>query len=341
MKCTSPRTVGFYPDGKTLCWSPLKASKEYASFQLPCGKCLSCRLEKARQTALRCVHEAQMYEKNSFITLTYSDEHLKSPKLQYNDFQLFVKRLREKINRDYIKQYGKHNWNLLTKEERKVHYESIKISILGTGEYGDTTKRPHFHALIFNWTPSDRQHYRTSDNGDKIYTSATLDSLWGLNDPTQRPSEIGEITFQSAGYVARYATKKLRHGKDGQHDYEPISKRSCKNAIGKKWLEKYYKSVFNHGFIILPDGSKSGIPRYYENWLKKHHPEFYKHYVTETKSRITLEASAKEEKTSLQTKLANLKKSSRGSFKRLIDKHKVRDTILKRKTEVLQKNIKL
>ncbi len=104
MRCLSPRTVGFLHDGVTISWSPKYYSKEYATFQLPCSKCIECRLEYARQWAVRCVHEAKMHPENSFITLTYSDEHLTSEKLQYIDFQLFAKRLRKKIHKEAKKQ---------------------------------------------------------------------------------------------------------------------------------------------------------------------------------------------------------------------------------------------
>ena len=43
------------------------------SLQVPCGQCMACRLERARQWAVRCVHEAQMHKDNCFLTLTYRD----------------------------------------------------------------------------------------------------------------------------------------------------------------------------------------------------------------------------------------------------------------------------
>lgn len=43
---------------------------------LPCGQCIGCRLERSRQWAIRCAHEASLYEENCFITLTYRDEDL-------------------------------------------------------------------------------------------------------------------------------------------------------------------------------------------------------------------------------------------------------------------------
>jgi len=306
VRCTSPRTVGFQSDGKTLCWSSTKYSKEYATFQLPCGKCLACRLEYARQTAIRCVHEASMYEENSFITLTYSDENLKNPKLQYRDFQLFVKRLRSYIaESDYD--------------------ENKKIGIFVTGEYGDKTKRPHWHALIFNWRPSDLEQKYVSARGDKVFTSKILERLWPFGF-----SELGDVTLQSAGYCARYATKKLSHGRDGSHEFNPVSKRSSKHAIGKKWLEKFWPDVFNHGYVEL-NGIKMSIPRYYEKWFKKHHPERWKDYVTQTKTKIIREAVKKEEKITLAEKKANLKRNALTGLQ--ITRNAVRKKILEQKTK--------
>lgn len=338
MRCTSPRTVGFYADGKTLCWSPRRYSKEFPTFQIPCSKCLSCRLENARQTAVRCMHEAQMHEKNSFITLTYSEENLASTKLRYIDFQLFQKRLRDKIYQDYLKSFGRENWNLLSKGEKKEHYDKIKIGLFVAGEYGDRKKRPHWHALIFNWRPTDLKHKYTSERGDKVYTSKTLEELWGHGI-----AEIGEVTFQSAGYCARYAAKKLSHGKDGTHDFEPISKRSSKNAIGKKWIEKYWRDVFSHGQLILklPDKPpiKCGIPRYYEKWFKKTHPEEWVRYVTTVRNEIIKNAIEKEAKADLKDRKQKFRDSAVSGLQ--LKRSQVRDQILKQKFKKLQENQKL
>ena len=71
--------------------------------QIPCGQCVGCRLERSRQWAVRCMHEAKMHERNCFITLTYSDAALASDDkyrdrgLHYEDFQLFMKRLRKSL----------------------------------------------------------------------------------------------------------------------------------------------------------------------------------------------------------------------------------------------------
>lgn len=65
---------------------------------LPCGQCVGCRLERSRQWAVRCMHEASLYDQNAFVTLTYDQDHLpESGSLRYRDFQLFCKRARDKL----------------------------------------------------------------------------------------------------------------------------------------------------------------------------------------------------------------------------------------------------
>lgn len=315
MRCLYPRTVGFQDDGRTIAWSFKKTSKEFPTFQLPCGKCLECRLEYGRQAAVRCVHESMIHEKNCFITLTYSDENLKSPKLQYSDFQEFIKKLRDQRFRDLLKTNGltRKQWSQLSKEERSNLYDPIAIGVFVTGEYGDLTKRPHWHALLFNYRPDDLVHIRNNDRGDRIYKSETLDKLWGHNNYELRPNEIGDVTFESAGYCARYAAKKLVHGNDQDHDYQPIHKRSSKHAIGKRWLEKYWKDIFGHGICWVHNSQgvpqKVPIPRYYEKWMLKNHPEEYLKYVSEIKCKAISNAEAKAEEERQKTLAINWNRS--------------------------------
>lgn len=308
MPCTDPRTVGFLADGKTISWSPKNYSKEFASFQLPCGQCLECRLSYAREWAVRCIHEAQMHEKNSFITLTYSDEKLTSPKLMYSDFQKFMKKLR-KLQND-------------------------PIGVFVTGEYGDKTKRPHWHAILFNYFPSDAKLLRKTDRGDTVHSSETLTKIWGNGI-----CEIGSVTIDSAGYCARYAAKKLIHGPDGQHEFEPISKKSSKHAIGKKWLEKYWPDVFLHGHLILPDGAKAPIPRYYEKWFKENRPTDYFRYVTEVKIKNMQMVESKE--LTERQHWWKVFRERRLSSKNPLTRNEVRKLIKEKKFQQLQDYLKL
>ena len=44
--------------------------------EIPCGQCIECRLQYARDWANRCMLEAQYHDENWFLTLTYDDDHL-------------------------------------------------------------------------------------------------------------------------------------------------------------------------------------------------------------------------------------------------------------------------
>jgi hypothetical protein len=251
-----------------------------------------------------------MYEKNSFITLTYDDQHLLSEKLIYKDFQDFMKRLRS-------------------------HNPQSTIGLFVTGEYGEQRKRPHWHAIIFNWRPDDLIHKYSNDRGDKVYTSDDLSNLWphGI-------SELGSVTYESAGYCARYAAKKLVHGKDQDHDFQPISKKSSKQAIGKKWLEKHWPDVFNNGYLVMPDGSQAGIPRYYEKWLQKYQPDDWVVYRQKTKLKLTQQLEEKEKQQKQLEKEINLERRSKQKPLQ-ITKNQTRHIILQKKFDDLQTKLKL
>lgn len=235
---------------------------------LPCGQCHGCRLEHSRQWAIRCMHEAQMHKNNCFLTLTYSDEKL--PKigtgestLKKRHFQLFMMRLRKK--------YGKG------------------IKFYACGEYGDSSGRAHYHACIFGMDFKDKTHWSTRDD-IKLYVSEELNKLW--TDPEDKKpygfATIGEVTFQSAAYVARYCMKK-RKGKNWQQFYErytdletgevislepefPLMSR--RPGIGKSWLDKYGKEVRDNDSVIC-NKKEMKPPKYYDYILEKNIPTKY------------------------------------------------------------------
>lgn len=216
---------------------------------------------------------------------------------------------------------------------------NAEIGMFATGEYGDQNKRPHWHAIIFNWSPLDRIYKYSNDRGDKVYSSETLSKLWqhGI-------AELGSVTFESAGYCARYAAKKLIHGKDEDHDFAPISKKSSKNAIGKKFLERHWQDIFNSGFCLIKKSNgnivKSSIPRYYEKWLKKNQPQAWIDYVTQLKQQTLKKITAKaEEENAKERKINNERLAKRKPLQ--VTKNQAKAKILKQKFKQLQSYIKL
>jgi hypothetical protein len=217
----------------------------YEPIWLPCGQCIGCRLERSRQWAMRIVHEAQMYDRNCFVTLTYDDEYLpKDGSLNKRDFQLFMKRLR--------KRYG------------------AGIRYYQCGEYGELLGRPHHHAILFNFDFDDKVLWSVRD-GVRLYRSASLEQLWPHGYST-----IGDVTFESAAYVARYCTKKItgklahEHYKGKLPEYATMSRRP---GIGRAWLEKYKDDVYNYDYVVVRNGLKLRPPRYYDRIYDEIDPE--------------------------------------------------------------------
>lgn len=308
MRCKAPRTVGFLSDGKTISWSPKTYSKEYPTFQLPCSKCVFCRLEYARQWAVRCTHEAQMHDENTFITLTYSDEHL-TETLQYDHFQNFIKRLRS-------------------------HNPLNKISYIVAGEYGEKkTKRPHWHACIFGWSPKDGVFKEKNKNGDQLFTSETLSKLWGMG-----LCDFGTVTFKSAGYVARYHLKKSK-----TDNRRTVFKSSRNPSIGARFLEQYADDVFNCGELRLDSNTTCSIPRYYEKWLKKHWLQKWKLYVTDVKLKKILDLESRLAKANNEWELANSKRYDSLGWKKEYTKKnwEIKAILLEKKIEKLLKQNRL
>lgn len=203
---------------------------------------------------MRIMHEASLHEHNWFVTLTYDYDHMPRnesgdivPTLVHRDFQLFMKRLRKK--------YG----------------QGIKYYMCG--EYGEKNNRPHYHAILFNVDFPDKVLHPDSSRGNSLYVSSILDAIWDNG-----MCVIGNVTFQSAAYVARYVMKK-RTGDNffvKQHyqrfdsntgeifDVEPeYARMSLNPAIGKDWFKTFKDDVYPSDFHIM-NGVKVHPPKYYD-----------------------------------------------------------------------------
>lgn len=235
---------------------------------LPCGQCLYCRLEHSRNYAIRASHEASLYEKNCFLTLTYSPEHLPPDgSLDYEAAPNFMKSLRHKFGPG--------------------------IRSFGCAEYGEQKGRPHFHIALFNFDFTDKSSFDgkrlqnpwSTHDEHALFTSKTLTDLWPYGH-----ASIGSLTFESAAYIARYVTKKIT-GKRAESHYEcepdPVTgeirrllpERSiCVSrmpGLGRDWFDRNVEFLLNNDYVISR-GRKVPLPKYYDRLLEKLYPERYK-----------------------------------------------------------------
>lgn len=135
-----------------------------------CGQCMPCRVNKSREWQFRLLLENTTNPFSAFITLTYDQENIPDyGNLSKRDAQLFLKRFRSRC------------------ENGSVRYYLV-------GEYGDSSSRPHYHAIMFTNAP---------------ITESKVSDSWRLGHIM-----VGGVTAQSARYVTGYVMKKMNRKED-------------------------------------------------------------------------------------------------------------------------------
>lgn len=166
-----------------------------------------------------------------FITLTYDTAHVPITNngfmsLSKRDIQLFMKRLR-KAN----KKAGNDN----------------KLSYYVCGEYGGKTRRPHYHAIIFN----------------------------ALVETFQDSWQVGQIHYgydaseAAVGYTLKYMSKghnRPAHERDDrQTEFSLMSKGLGASYLTPEMVKWHNDDPLNRMYVNLNDGKKVSMPRYYKN----------------------------------------------------------------------------
>lgn len=184
--------------------------KPFMQGSLPfgCGQCLPCRINRRRVWTHRIMLESYKHQASCFVTLTYAPEHLPDGQsLVPRDTQLWLKRLR-KLNAPNVIRY------------------------FVVGEYGDETQRPHYHAAVFGLAAQPcaicRHQYRRAN------CDCLLAHSWGLGHVL-----VGDLTSDSAQYIAGYVTKKMTSFKDErlQGRHPEFSRMSLRPGIGATAME--------------------------------------------------------------------------------------------------------
>lgn len=297
-------------------------------FVLPCGQCIGCRLEYSRQWAVRCMLEMREYppEHCWFVTLTYDDDHAAHLSRyveqvdtdtgeyveKYNlslckrDLQLFMKRLRIRMQREY-------------------GVEGVRF--FACGEYGSKKGRPHFHVILFGCPLPDLVFECNNYRGDCYYSSAFLDDVWSNGFVC-----VGTVSFDSCAYVARYMLKKHK-GKDSDYyekeNIEPeFSVMSRRPGIAAAYFEANRDRIYAFDQIVITgaDGKAKRMkpPAFYDRLYDVFSPEDMAR-IREERKQFAQRASEKQlSRTSLDREAylqvkENNKLLSLGALKRTLD----------------------
>lgn len=191
-----------------------------------------------------------MHTASCMLNLTYDDDHLPAyGQLVKSDLQKFFKRLR--------------------KSGRKFKY-------VASGEYGDQSRRPHFHIALFGVDFAVSRHrWGSSRSGDFTFICDEISRLW-----PQGQHLIGTLNFESAAYIARYILKKqkgpdavvkpLAICEDGEIIMPNPEFMIMSKGIGRSWFRDYFMTdVFPHAAVITAQGTKAPVPRFYKTLLKE------------------------------------------------------------------------
>lgn len=254
MSCNYPvtawKSATVNPSGRrSLVFKKERSLLGSPEYKVPCQMCTGCRMERARQWAMRCMHEKRLHNASAFLTLTYRPENLPylengSATLVKRDLQLFLKRLRLE--------------------------RPSGLRFFACGEYGETTLRPHYHVLMLNTSFPDMKFHKQSDGGKNLYVSAELDGVWKLGNCL-----IGEVSFESCAYVAGYLLKNSKyqiakteaakaaarlHYNGREKEFITMSLRP---GLGQGYYLKYEDEVCAHDTVIVR-GFECSVPKYYD-----------------------------------------------------------------------------
>ena len=272
--------------------SPYSQHSIYEFIEIPCGKCLGCRLAYSRMWADRCMAEATLHEQSYFVTFTYNNDNVplneyvdgetgeikKSMTLVKRDFQLFMKRLR-----------------------KNYPYEN-KIRFFMSGEYGGDTARPHYHAILFGLKLDDLVLYKKTNLGFNTFTSEFLSRCW----ENKGFVVVADVTWETCAYTARYILKK-QTGSDAQvydvYNLQPeFTLMSRKPGIAREFFEKNKLDYLRYGEtdISTPTGGrKIRSTKYFDKFLDVEYP-LERELIKETqKAQMALVKREKLKKTSL------------------------------------------
>lgn len=248
--CYHPLPAQRTVSGNILMGTP--TTRGALALDLPCGSCIGCRTSQARGWALRCQLELEQHNRAAWANLSYSGEHLErnnlAPKgtLRRHDLQTFLRSVRKKLS----------PWR-----KRKLG-ATRSIRFFGSGEYGETNARPHYHVVLYGV--------------DHQSEAELLHDTWGKG-----LTLITAVTPANIAYTAGYTAKKLGwqamakqeiiDRETGEiHTWSPpflqMSRRPGIGAAARQFINSWR-------LYAVANGHKLPVPRYLHNaWLAQASP---------------------------------------------------------------------
>ena len=272
--------LNFEPNNISHCLDTMnnntrKKGRGFLYEQIPCQHCWACKLNYSAQWATRIMVECLSSEHNYFITFTYDDLHIPIPETSEYNGQTFVNDgtwLGSLFPEDITK-----FMNSLRKYfERKGH---TGIKYFYAGEYGETTKRPHYHMILMNCPLDITQFYDFHIDGrcKEHWKSHEIERYWD-----QGMIDIGEVEFASAAYVARYCMKKITDNTDKITYYEngmlpEFVRMSRRPGIGSNYYNNNWKAIYENDKLYVKNFHGETIevkpPKAWDKKFKESHPQ--------------------------------------------------------------------
>lgn len=215
---------------------------------VPCGRCEACLQSVANEWRIRIQEEFYVSQNALFFTLTYQDD--KVPILKSwnaydeqvfvrsvckRDIQLFLKRIREEIRKEF---------------------PHCKLRYYICSEYGPSTFRPHYHGILFNlpcYEPNNLVSLKKSiDLLFKCWSNGFVSA--------------DKVIPERIGYVTKYlcSTSTLPPELNRKHT-KPF--RMMSQGLGRSYFQNasryfWHKDGLNNYY---PDGNvKCALPRYFK-----------------------------------------------------------------------------
>lgn len=259
----------------------IASGKVQRIMQIPCGHCWACFLNKAADWATRCMFEAQRWENNYWITLTYDEDHL--PIAEWIKYKKYEDN--KEWHWEILENTGDESWqdgtvqieelqrfiNTMRKDfERRGH---TGIRYFAAAEYGSENHRPHYHIIFFNLPLRLDEFYDAHlDNRTHSFSwkSKEIDKWW-----KQGIAEVTEVEWCNCAYTARYNSKALIDGAKKQEEYAKQGKlkefitMSRRPGIGNNYFNENMSKIYENDEIIIQTFNGSCVVKPPKAWDKK------------------------------------------------------------------------